>query len=48
MEERKFNLVPSQMGLSEESDYDADQLTSIIYVTHAGAKDVGSYRSDNL
>ena len=32
------------MGLSEESDYPADQLTSVLYVTRAGAKDVGRYR----
>ena len=32
------------MGLSEDSDYAADKLTSDIYVTTAGAKDVGKYR----
>ena len=32
------------MGLTEETNYSQDTMTSILYVNHAGPKDVGKYR----
>ena len=37
-----------KMGLTEETNYSQDTMTSILYVNHAGPKDVGKYRLPDI
>ena len=49
--ELKHNILNDntfKMGLTEETNYSQDTMTSILYVNHAGPKDVGKYRLPDI